>query len=140
MRADHLLDTLGDGEAFENGGFSHGVDAGPHLLRVRTDVDQLQGFVCVLVPYQDRESQDSTANHGRSSRSTAHKPGPHTQLSSRLEAGPKDGRRDVRRLARGMVQQLRQRLNVCPTCSRPRLHTRTRRDQTLSPGRGRRHA
>ena len=32
IRAEDLLGTLGHGEAFENGGVSHGVDAGPRLL------------------------------------------------------------------------------------------------------------
>ena len=45
MRAEDLLGTLGHGEAFEIGGVSGGVDAGPRHLRVRMAVDQLQSLV-----------------------------------------------------------------------------------------------
>ena len=41
IRAEDLFGALGHGEAFEIGGVSHGVDAGPRLLRVRMAVDQL---------------------------------------------------------------------------------------------------
>ena len=36
-------------EALENGGASHGVDAGPRLLRVRLAVEQLQSLGCSCI-------------------------------------------------------------------------------------------